>query len=108
MAIIYNWEVHSVKYDVPTGGINQARWQCQGIDESTNNVGSKIGTTTLSPDPTDSNFIAYENVTQENVVAWIQSNVDVTSIQNSIDAQIATKNNSQEETGLPWATDSAQ
>lgn len=44
-------------------------------------------------DPPQQNFIPYENLTEEEVIQWVQSKLDVIEIENSMTQELETKKN---------------
>ena len=67
------------------------------------NQSSSYGTTSHTPDPSDSGFIAYESVTQANCIAWVQAALDKDAIEAAIAADIAVKKTPTTGSGQPWA-----
>ena len=55
-----------------------------------------------SPDSTDSDFIAYDSVTEANCIAWAQAQLDKTAIETNIAAQIAEMKTPTKGNGKPW------
>jgi hypothetical protein len=47
-------------------------------------------------------FIAYESLTEAQVVAWVKDKLDVEAIEASLAAQIAAQKNPTTATGVPW------
>jgi len=110
MAITYTWEVTSLK--VKNEGdlencVVQTYWKKIGTDEN-GLVGEFSGATpftTVNSDP--STFVAFNDLTEETVLSWIQSIVVGSyedhvngKIQKQIDDQI----NTTTEPDLPWAS----
>ena len=76
MAIEYTWTVSNTEYETTSGskGIKVLHWRCTAVDGE--HSVSSYGTTSHTPDPSDSSFIAYENVTEANCIAWVQAQID--------------------------------
>ena len=108
MAIIYEWEVTSMKV-VDTEDLDniviQTYWKKIGTDDD-GNEGVFNGATPLSTSTVDEeNFIPFEELTQEIVIGWIQGALsDQTHIDEQIQKQIDQKKNPIVEKPLPWAT----
>ena len=47
-------------------------------------------------------FIAYESLTEAQVIAWVKDKLDVEAIEASLTAQIAAQKNPVTATGVPW------
>lgn len=116
MAFTYTWAIKSLKkQDDPSLDLNdiivQTYWTCIGEDED-GNSGTFHGATPFEPDQIDpNNFTSYEDLTEAQVLGWIQDVVNgnpgyKTHIDEQIQKQIdAVVNPKIEVTGdqLPWA-----
>jgi hypothetical protein len=116
MALTYTWAIKSLKkQDDPSTQLNdiivQTYWTCTGEDEN-GNSGTFHGATPFEPDQIDpENFTSYEDLTEAQVLGWIQDVVNgnpgyKTHIDEQIEKQIdAIVNPKIEVTGdqLPWA-----
>lgn len=116
MALTYTWKIKSLKkQDDPSSELNdiivQTYWECIGTDAN-GNAGTFHGATPFEPDQVDpDNFTTYENLTEAQVIGWIQDVVNSNAnykahieeqIQKQIDAIVSptTEVNSN---ALPWA-----
>jgi hypothetical protein len=116
MTLTYTWKITSLKkQDDPSAELNdiivQTYWECKGTDEA-GNAGTFSGATPFEPDKIDTgNFTTYENLTEAQVLSWIQNIVNNNQgykthideqIQKQIDAIIRpmVEINS---SALPWA-----
>jgi hypothetical protein len=91
MATTYTWALKSIKkadaLDLE-GVIVQTTWTCTGTDED-GNEGVFNGATPFNPEEVDQvNFTAYEDLTEAQVLGWIQS-VVVGAYKEHVDGQIA-------------------
>mgnify|MGYP001291349265 CR=1 FL=1 len=104
------WSIDSVKRDISDGFITQAFWTMTGVAKE-DGVGIATATQTgppvvfgVRPDP----MIAYNNVTQANVISWVQAGVGTTDIAlytNSLNRQLEVLYNPPaptSATGVPW------
>ena len=94
MTFIYTWKIKSLKkQDDPSSELNdiivQTYWECKGTDEN-GNSGIFNGATPFEPDQIDpQNFTSYEDLTEAQVIGWIQSVVNGNpSYKDHIDEQI--------------------
>ena len=103
MAIEYTWTVGQTEYETTSGskGITMLHWRCTAVDG--NHSVSSYGTTSHTPDPSDSGFIAYESVTQANAIAWAQAQVDKTATEENLKKGIDNLKNPPTMSGTPWA-----
>jgi hypothetical protein len=52
----------------------------------------------------DKSYIPYANLTEAEVVGWVQESLGKDTVEASLAAQIEAQKNPVQETGLPWAT----
>ena len=57
-------------------------------------------------DPTAEGFVPFDQLTEANVLEWVQGAVDVEAIESQLAAQIEQQKEPPIVTGLPWATNS--
>ena len=111
MAITYTWKITGLKTkdvaeDKPAA-IVQTYWQKIGTD-SDGNEGTFSGATPFTVDPSDESgpFIAFEDLTEENVLDWIKT-VVVGGYEEHVNDQIAKQIQDKitpiSEKALPWA-----
>jgi len=108
----FNWTISTLERDLlpenMNGAVVVAHWRCNaeqtegtGDDAVTYNA-SSYGTCGFTPDPNSPDYIAYADLTEADVIGWVQADVDQdvieASLQLDIDGQItpATAN------GVPW------
>lgn len=108
MAITYTWAVTGMKVTkagVLQNYVVQTYWTKTGTDEN-GNTGTFNGATPFEPDPTQSGFVPYDQLTQEIVLSWIQPVVTGSyeeHVNAAIAKQIADKIDPVVEEPLPWA-----
>lgn len=110
MAITYTWKITALKTtDVgdKANAVVQTYWKKIGTDEN-GNEGVFDGATPFTVDPTDESgpFIPFEQLTEEDVIAWIQTVVVgqyEEHVNGQIQKQIDEKINPVIEADLPWA-----
>lgn len=103
MAIEYTWTVNQTEYETTSGskGITVLHWRCVAKDGD--HSVSSYGTTSHTPDPSDSGYIAYESVTQANCIAWAQAKVDKDATEENLKKGIDNLKNPLTMSGTPWA-----
>jgi hypothetical protein len=108
MSITYTWAVTGMKVTrvgTETDYVVQTYWTKTGTDEN-GNTGTFSGATPLDPNPEQTDFIPYDQLTQEIVLSWIQP-VVTGSYEEHVNAQIAKqiadKIDPVTEPTLPWA-----
>lgn len=101
MAIEYTWTIPTVERNLADGGITVIHWRCSGVDGDYS--ASNYGTTGHQPDASADDFIAYDDVTEANCIAWAQSVVGQEDIEANIANQIEAQKNPVTGSGTPWA-----
>lgn len=120
MSLTYTWKIKSLKkQDDPSIELNdiivQTYWECTGTDAD-GISGTFNGATPFEPDQVDpANFTSYEDLTEAQVISWIQDVVNSNpgykahideQIQKQIDA-IVRPVIDVGANALPWATPTA-
>ena len=103
MAIEYTWTVSDTEFETTSGskGIQTLHWRCTAKDGD--HSVSSYGTTSHTPDPSDSNFIAYASVTKDNAIAWAQGQIDKAATEKNLKIGIDNLKNPPTMSGVPWA-----
>ena len=103
MAIEYTWTVSNTEFETTSGskGIVVLHWRCTAVDGD--HSVSSYGTTSHTPDPSDSNFIAYASVTKDNAIAWVQAQLDKAATEANLATGIDNLKNPPTMSGVPWA-----
>tara|TARA_R110002012_G_scaffold318040_1_gene535527 strand:- start:47 stop:349 length:303 start_codon:yes stop_codon:yes gene_type:complete len=100
MAISYTWTIDTVDRTIANGGINTIHWRCNAV-EGDHSVGS-YGSVGCTPDPSASDFIAYDSVTEANCIAWVQTNVGKDDTESGLASQIVELKTPTKGSGKPW------
>lgn len=108
MAITYTWEITSLK--TKTEGSNadavvQTYWKKIGTDSVSSEIGEFSGATPLSSADVES-FTAFADLTEANVLAWVQA-VVIGTYEDHVNSQILKQINEKitpvSESAMPWA-----
>jgi hypothetical protein len=108
MAITYTWAVTGMKATTVGTEANyvvQTYWTKTGTDEN-GNTGVFSGATPLAPNPEQTDFVPFNQLTQEIVLGWIQPVVTGSyeeHVNGVIARQIAEKIAPVTQPDLPWA-----
>lgn len=109
MALTYTWAITELA--LTTVGdkqdyVVQSRWTCTGTDEN-GLTGTFSGATPFTPDPSQSGFTPYDQLTEAQVLGWIQAVVVgqyLDHVNGVIDEQIAKKKDPVTQTSqFPWS-----
>ena len=74
-------------------------------DDAVTHSGSSYGTCGFTPDASADGYVAYDNLTEENVIGWVKDSMGeeaVTGVEDSIAAQIAESKAPAISVGTPW------
>jgi hypothetical protein len=101
------WQIIDTKYQTADGLITEIIYGCTA--QLDNFLDRKIGTLVLTGDPTSSDFIPFDNLTEVNILKWVKTSlgdtavIDIeTSLQQSIENQKAARDAQTTKQGLPW------
>ena len=105
MANTYNWKINALDAKIHENDLDNViytvHWTFIGQDDSEEPVSaSSIGTLSVQYNPEDP-FIAYDDLTKEDVVGWLEEGLDVDSMKENLDNQIELKKNPVDETLRP-------
>jgi hypothetical protein len=98
-----NFIINKLERTLPDGGVYTIHWSAYKI---VNNVrAGSYGSIGITPDPQSPDFIPYENITEENVIGWLNTALGeekLAQMEEAYDAQIAERSNPTKAEGLPW------
>tara|TARA_B100000768_G_C11261891_1_gene369168 strand:- start:450 stop:758 length:309 start_codon:yes stop_codon:yes gene_type:complete len=100
----HTWKIYDLKRTISTGVVTEVTYACESEDSGY--PSRSIGSFNISGNPTDAGFINYEELTEANILGWLDANVNkqtfedknslkIQSIIDSIAAQT-------EKNGTPW------
>ena len=94
------WTIDTLERNVADGGVVAAHWRATLVDGDFS--ASSYGTCGFTPDPSDSGFVAYDSLTEADVVGWVQAEVDKDATEASLAAKIEADKNPTQGSGVPW------
>ena len=100
MAVTHTWTIANLERNTADGGVTVAHWRCEGVDGEA--TASSYGTTSWTPDASASDFIAFADLTQANVLAWVWNTVVKADVETAIADKINAELNPTTTVGLPW------
>ena len=99
----FNWSIQQLERHTDGGVVYVAYWQLS----ASNGTGSASATGSIGfTEPTQQNFIPFEDLTEEIVIGWVKDRLgeeQVTGLQDGLLVAIAEKANPPLASGLPWA-----
>ena len=96
------WNISTLERNTDNGVV-VAHWRASDVDGD--HSGSSYGTCGFTPDASADGYVAYDNLTEENVIGWVKGSMGeeaVTVVEDSIAAQIADSKAPAISVGTPW------
>ena len=100
MAITYTWTIPETERNLSDGGVTVAHWRCTAVDGDY--TASTYGTCSLEYDADASDFIAYDSLTEADVLGWVQNIVGQSDTEDDLAAKINADKTPTTGTGVPW------
>ena len=100
MAATFEWKIANTERYIENDGIFIVHWRCTGVDGD-NSTGA-YGTTSFTPDPTADDFIAFDALTEADVLGWVHAEVSKEDTEASLQAKLDEMANPTTEVGMPW------
>ena len=107
MTATYTWTISQCDRELSNGGITTAHWrvtaeQSEGDETYT---ATAYGTQGYTPDPSAEGYIAYDDLTEADVLGWLwaQSEDWKSDMESSLQAQIDAKITPSQAAGVPWS-----
>ena len=95
------WTIATLEHNVADGGVIVAHWRATDVDGDYS--ASSYGTCGFSPDASDPSFVAYDSLTETQVLQWCWDNgVDKDATEASLAAKIEADKNPVSAAGVPW------
>ena len=97
------FKIVQLERQLPSGGITTAHWT---VSKTVGDVTvSSYGAQGFQPDASATNFVAFPQVTEAQVIEWVKAAMGpegVAALETSLDAQIAAIQTPATATGMPW------
>lgn len=98
------WQITQLDRKTSDGFVLVAHWQC--VDTDGDYSGRVYNTQSFEFKPDEPNFIPYDDLTEAEVIAWVQTALGeegVAATEAAVAAQIEAQKNPPISTGLPWS-----
>jgi hypothetical protein len=108
MSVTITWQIDDMKRNTETGGVFEVFWTVWATRQEKYVTGIN-GSVELSPDPDSDTFIAYDDLTQDNVISWVHNILDRDIIEQEVTDKLnrlhpLVESIPVESTGIPWAS----
>ena len=94
------WTIAQLERNTDGNGVVVAHWRASDVDGE--HSGSSYGTCGFTPDATAEGYVAYDSLTEADVLAWVKADLDADAIEESIAAQITASKEPVTAAGVPW------
>lgn len=91
------WTIAQLDRQTSDGLVTTAHWRADAVDGE--HSASSYGTVGFER---GESFIAYESLTEAQVIAWVKDKLDATEIEASLQSQIDAKKAPTTAAGVPW------
>ena len=94
------WTIANLERNVADGGVTVAHWRVTEVDGDYS--ASSYGTVGFTPDASDPSFVAYDSLTESDVLGWVWAEVDQAATEAALTADIEAQKNPVTADGMPW------
>ena len=95
------WTIAQLERTLDDGGVVVAHWRATATEGDFS--ASSYGTAGFTPDPSSSDWVAYDSITEEVALGWcFADGVDKDAIEASLAAKIELDKNPTQASGVPW------
>ncbi len=82
------------------GGVTVAHWRVSKT--SGDNTATSYGTVSFTPDSSADGYVAYDSLTEDTVIGWVQGVLDTEALEAGLDADLAEQASPTVTVGTPW------
>jgi len=93
------WTISTLERNTDDGVV-VAHWRASDVDGD--HSGSSYGTCGFTPDASADGYVAYDSLTEADVIAWVKADLDADAIEESIAAKITASKEPVTAAGVPW------
>jgi CRISPR/Cas system type I-B associated protein Csh2 (Cas7 group RAMP superfamily) len=97
----YEWNVVQMDRKSSDGFVTTVHYTVNAVDGEYN--ASTYGTVGFTQEDTE--YVPFDDLTQEQVIAWVQDSLGQATVEESLATQIEAKKNPVQVSGLPWSTE---
>ena len=94
------WTIAQLERNTDSNGVVVAHWRASDVDGE--HSGSSYGTCSFTPDSSADGYVAYDSLTEADVISWVKADLDADAVEASIAAQIEASKAPVTAAGVPW------
>jgi len=94
------WTIAQLERTTADGGVTIAHWRATATDGEYS--ASSYGTCSFTPDADSDGFVAFEDLTESQVLEWVYEALDKEAVEASLATQIEAQKAPVTMVGLPW------
>jgi len=94
------WTISTLERELSDGGVVVAHWRATAVDGDFS--ASSYGTCGFTPDPSSSDWVDYDSISEELALSWCWAELDKDAIEASLSANIEAQKNPTQASGVPW------
>lgn len=102
------WTISNLERNTADGGVTVAHWRVTETetvgegDDAVTYSASSYGTVSFTPDASADGFIAFDDLTEADVLGWVYEEVDQAETEAALAADIAGQKTPVTTDGVPW------
>jgi len=100
MTDTFNWSIANTERNTSDGGVTIAHWRVTAEDGEY--TASAYGTVGFTPDASADGFIAFDDLTEADVLGWVYEEVNQAETEAALAADIAGQKTPVTTDGVPW------
>jgi len=103
------WQISQMERTLADGGVVVCHWRANASetvgtgDDAVTYSASSYGTAGFTPDPSSSDYVPYDSITEEVALGWcFDSGVDKDAVEAALQANIDAQVSPTQASGVPW------
>lgn len=96
------WQILLLERELSDGGVYQVHWDCSARAEGLS--ARRYGAIAVIADPESPDFIAYDDLTENDCLGWVWAQVSKDDTEAGVAAELEAIKNPTTGTGVPWPT----
>lgn len=102
------WTIKQLERNTADGGVTVAHYEVVETetvgsgDDAVTYSATGYGSVGFSPDANADDFVAFDNLTEADVIGWVQAQVNQSEVEAALTANIAEQKTPTTAEGLPW------